>query len=148
MSSVFCQECGAAVEGMAGACENGHRIDQPTTLDALRAEVDRAFEDAAVQVAQVLTPPPPPPGFPFRAPTGPVSARSDATSGAAAVPVAVHHVPAPAPILTAPALASSPAWSSLPAADPIAEFAPPPRIDWGPDRTSTLKRRWPRLRAR
>jgi len=140
MSSEFCQTCGVEVEIMAGDCANGHRNYPVTALDSVRAEVDRAFEDAAVQVAQVLTPPPPPPpGLFFRAP---------APAPAAIRPVReTQPVPAPAPILTAPATAGAPgAWSSLPPADPIAQFAPPPRIDWGPERTSGLKRRW-RLRA-
>ena len=113
----FCSHCQAEVEDVGGFCLLGHPLAKAApdigSLTALRAEVDRAFEDARVQVATVVggvsssAPPPPPP--------------ADATAPSRTTyPVIEQTVTGP---------------------DPIADFAPAPRMDWGPEKKSLLKRR-------
>jgi hypothetical protein len=95
------------------------------SLTALRAEVDKAFEDARVQVAHALgdaiPPPPPPPGL------ATVPATVPATLPATA----------PAPSRTAALEIDT---TNGPGTDPITDFAPAPRMDWGPERQGLLKR--------
>ena len=116
MSERFCAQCNTTVEDAGGFCLLGHSLSEaPSTgsLSELRAEVDRAFEEARVQVAATLgaaPPPPPPPGFVAPSP------------GVAPAPFVPQEVPTGGP-------------------DPIAEFAPAPRMDWGPERSRMRKRR-------
>lgn len=109
MSDRFCRQCNTQVEDVGGFCLLGHSLREvaPTaSLKELRAEVDRAFEEASVQVAHALTeaPPPPPPQVTsvFQIDIDEVTRDSD----------------------------------------PIAEFAPAPRMDWGPDKENRLRRRF------
>ncbi|HWC13552.1 MAG TPA: hypothetical protein VG929_03045 [Actinomycetota bacterium] len=132
-----CPRCRTHVEDVGGFCLLGHRLNEAArtgSLTELRAEVDRAFEDAKLQVAaavQAVAPPPPP------------------------IPTAVTDIPAPAPLpLAAPAptaieppppaavrLATPLVVDTEPVAgDPIADFAPAPRMDWGPERHGLRKR--------
>ena len=109
MSDRFCPQCHTQVEDVGGFCLLGHSLREvaPTaTLRELRAEVDRAFEEARIQVAHVLTDGPPPPPPPLVDPTFLIGLE-DATGS-----------------------------------DPITEFAPAPRMDWGPNRESRLRRRF------
>lgn len=114
MSDRFCPTCNAAVEDVGGFCLLGHSLSETEskgTLSELRAEVDRAFEEARVQVAVTLgkaVPPPPPPAV-----------------------VATSHGYAPLRVSEEPHAGVS---------DPITEFAPAPRMDWGPERPGLLKR--------
>ncbi len=111
MSERYCQQCKAQVEDTGGYCLLGHplRSSAPTaSLTQLRAEVDQAFEDARLQVANVLgsaAPPPPPP--PVAATRTVLTIDQDVQAGP----------------------------------DPIADFAPAPRMDWGPEKQRLLKRR-------
>ena len=118
MITRYCPDCASEVEDAGGYCLLGHRLalDPPTaSLEDLRAEVDRSFEEARAKVTAVLTgvapPPPPPPAV-------------DVDEG--------PQRPNP--------------WKSLEeevdvSDDPIAAFAPAPRMDWGPERSGKLKRR-------
>ena len=112
MSDRFCPRCMAEVEDVGGYCLLGHPLSEAApsgSLTDLRAEVDRAFEEARVQVAHVLgaaAPPPPPP---------PVAARRTVLT----LDQEAHTGP-----------------------DPIADFAPAPRMDWGPDRRQGLLKRF------
>lgn len=106
MSDRFCPQCRAEVEDAGGFCLLGHplRGTAPVaSLSQLRAEVDRAFEEARVQVAVALGEPPPPP------------------------PPVTH-------------LDLEIAESAGAVGDPIVDFAPAPRMDWGPERQGLLKR--------
>lgn len=118
----FCPQCRSEVEDAGGFCLLGHslRAVAPTdSLAALRAEVDKAFEDARVSVSSTLAdlpvPPPPPP----------------ATGTAVAT-----HAPPP-PLRPRFAIEEPPAGTT----DPITDFAPAPRMDWGPERQGFLKGR-------
>ena len=108
MSERFCPQCHAEVEDAGGYCLLGHPLSvaAPTaSLAELRAEVDRAFEQAMVQVTHALgdaMPPPPPPPRP--------TVLTIETEEVGLGP------------------------------DPIADFAPAPRMDWGPERQGLLKR--------
>ena len=111
MTDRFCPRCVAEVEDVGGFCLLGHPLTEAApsgSLTELRAEVDRAFENARVQVAHALgaaAPPPPPPPL--------ASVRTVLT-----IDQDVHIGP-----------------------DPIADFAPAPRMDWGPEKQRLLKRR-------
>ena len=114
MSDRFCPQCNSEVEDAGGYCLLGHplRSSAPVaSLSELRAEVDRAFEEARVQVAHALgdAPPPPPPAS------------------------VMLSTPSPLYDLATPEPASI-------GADPIADFAPAPRMDWGPERQGLRKR--------
>ncbi|MEA2517572.1 MAG: hypothetical protein QOG16_1410 [Actinomycetota bacterium] len=129
MSDRFCPQCQTDVQDVGGFCLLGHplAVHAPVvSLTALRAEVDKAFEDARVQVAHALgdamPPPPPPPGLatvpaPSRTP---VPSRTPAPSRTAALEIDT---------------------TNGPGTDPITDFAPAPRMDWGPERQGLLKRR-------
>lgn len=123
MAQRFCSRCGTDVEDVGGFCLLGHRLAVEAAISSLgdlRVEVDKAFEEARMQVANALAtasghpsappPPPPPPG----------------------------HVAGPIEEATRPSV-----WSALEdcheaPGDPIVAFAPAPRMDWGPQR----KARW------
>lgn len=138
MTNRYCPKCASEVEDTGGYCLLGHRLGlsaPSASLRELRAEVDRAFEDARVSVTSAVGPashpvaatstaPPPPPPRPPRAQTQ--------TSAE----------PEPRP-------AQPSVWHGLssertPGHDPIVAFAPAPRMDWGPERKTLLRR----LRAR
>ncbi|MCA1838539.1 MAG: hypothetical protein LC674_07310 [Actinobacteria bacterium] len=127
MGMRFCSTCNSEVEESGGYCLLGHGlalVAPRDSLTALRAEVDQAFEDARAHLTEALVPPPPPPP-----------------------PASTTPPPAsPAPV--------SDMWAGLDtirqpeAADPINSFAPPPRMDWGPNRARLLKRLTPRMPRR
>jgi hypothetical protein len=142
----FCQKCGNEVEDTGGFCLLGHRLtlDAPTaSLEELRAEVDRSFEDARLEVEALVSsgvtsspsvadaPPAPP-------------AHSAATAPVRRMP------PPPPPPPSARRTARPQVWSELArdlengvdlTNDPINAFAPAPRLDWGPERTKRLRRK-------
>src|SRR5687768_14756400 len=74
MTERYCPKCATDVEDVCGFCLLGHDltlrpITEAQSMDDLRAEVDRAFEEARSQVAAVTgeiplinndAPPPPP----------------------------------------------------------------------------------------
>jgi hypothetical protein len=139
MAQRFCPKCNADVEDAGGFCLLGHSLRLDTAMPSiteLRAEVDRAFDDARAEVAQMLASAPVPPA-PIEGQVAPPTA----------VPASVPAVPGPPP----PNQVHQPeqsnphhaVWealseeSSLPLAheDPIAAFAPAPRMDWGPERS-------------
>jgi hypothetical protein len=125
MTHRYCPTCASEVEEVDGFCFLGHPLKlhaDPASLTELREEVERAFE---------RTEPPP-----ERALVG-VAARAAAASRTQ--PSAAAASGAPRPAAATPARGSSPSASSAsprprPALDdPIAAFAPPPRMDWGPE---------------
>lgn len=135
MTRRFCIRCGTEVEDADGYCLLGHplRLHAPTdSLKALRAEVDIAFEHARAQVAEAITPA--------------SIAATPVGDSVSAVPAGQAPPPPPPP---RPATTDKGVWAGLeqdtaaPPDDPIAAFAPAPRMDWGPDRTGLglLKRR-------
>jgi hypothetical protein len=162
MSVRFCPTCSSDVEVADGFCLLGHSVrleaQMDQSLSELRAEVDKAFAEARVVVTTAMGPPPPPPppadaasqasapshlrpaGVPVspsvlmsRQPAEPDTIAVGPTEHSPARATAVAVAPAAwAPLATEPSLAGT---------DPIEAFAPPPRIDWGPDRIKGFKRR-------
>lgn len=125
MSDRFCPQCGSEVEDTGGFCLLGHSLREtaPTdSLAALRAEVDKAFEEARVLIAHTQ---------PLQAP----QVAQGASAGAQ------HAAPAPPPSL--PVTTVYPRIEEPPTQgpDPITEFAPAPRMDWGPERRQGLLKR-------
>ncbi len=124
----FCGACGTDVEEVGGACPRGHRLrlePGPPSLADLRAQVDRAFEEARLQVAEALGAPR---GAALPVPEGP--------------PVPVRPVARTSPRPPAPAV-----WRALESisetespGDPIAAFSPGSRMDWGPEESGIRKR--------
>ncbi|MDQ3985344.1 MAG: hypothetical protein M3280_02465 [Actinomycetota bacterium] len=151
MAMRFCSRCDSEVEDTGGFCLLGHRLalDPPfAPIEELRAEVDRSFEEARAEVAAVvsgaaaaapgparrLAPPPPPPPA--------VSKRPDEVTvpDTAVTKETVSYLQAPA----APRTDS--VWAELDqdvdvSNDPISAFAPAPRMDWGPNRSRSHRRR-------
>jgi hypothetical protein len=181
MAHRFCSRCNAEVEDAGGYCLLGHdlRLEAPVdSLRALRAEVNRTFDEARRELADVMAP---------AAAVAPELSHTvaDTTTGYAprhAAPAAARQVrldearvlegdpvderewadppatnelvvhaaepsarPGPPPPPAAPAnvwdgLDEEPA---LAPGDPIATFAPSPRMDWGPRKSRLLGRRSP-----
>ena len=121
----FCPKCRADVEDVGGFCLLGHRFAGAPVDDSLadlRAEVDQAFQKVQAEVAVAL---------------GPIES------------LATENAADPRPdeeLLEEIQVTSKGLWASLEedvevsGTDPIAAFAPSPRMDWGPD-DSKLKRR-------
>jgi hypothetical protein len=133
----YCQNCAADVYDVGGMCARGHRLP-PSSIGELRAEIDRTFEHAMAEVAALLAEPTRPPAPPRMAPPPPPPP-SVITSPPAPAQSPPGQVPPP------PAHKTS-VWSQLETetrvdadgSDPIAAFAPSPRMDWGPERASLL----------
>lgn len=116
MSERYCPKCRTEVEDVGGFCLLGHdlrlRAVTESTMDDLRAQVDRAFEQARVQVAAVTgeiplaSAPPPPPPLP--------DDLEEQTKTRMVEQWAGFEDEAPS------------------ASDPITQFAPNTRMDWGP----------------
>jgi hypothetical protein len=119
----FCARCAAEVEDVGGFCLLGHplRLDPliPSVAD-WRDEIGRACDEARVETA------------------GPTAAAEDRPPRDAAQP------PPPPPAESARSGRS--VWRSLDddgaavSGDPIQAFAPPARMDWGPQRSRFLVR--------
>lgn len=116
MSLRHCPRCRTEVEDVGGYCLLGHplRLAAPTdSLATLRAEVDKAFADVEIKVAEVLAGPP-------------------ATPAAPAVGPQASPPPPPRPKVAE--------FEPSTGADPIVDFAPAPTMDWGPERVGLLRR--------
>jgi hypothetical protein len=175
MTHRFCTRCQAEVEDAGGFCLLGHslRLEAATdSLSALRAEVNRTFDEAREQLHEVMAPaaavaqvvvtpapitrpeasPSPLPHPPAFVPTPPLVTLEDPPEIEVETPAEPDMVTkAPEP-LTADAgvvahhdhatvwdgLEDSP---TLTPGDPIAAFAPSPRMDWGPKRTRRRHKR-------
>ncbi len=131
MSLRHCRQCGTDVEDVGGYCLLGHplRLAAPTdSLATLRAEVNQAFADVEVKVAEVLA----------------VGANGQAVSSAQ------EPAPGSATAETSPAATAPPPpppprsrvaqFEPSVGPDPITEFAPAPKMDWGPERGGLLRR--------
>lgn len=127
MAQRFCHSCGSDVEDTGGFCLLGHRLlarfdppppPPPPVMEDLTVEVAQAF-DAAQAVVRQMAPPEAPPRSSSRYATSLDRTWAELES-------------APPPS----------------ADDPINTFAPPPRMDWGPQRaTSRFRLRRQRVEA-
>ena len=163
MTIRFCPTCRSNVKVEDGFCLLGHSIRlEPMTqsLTELRAEVDAAFDEVdhvfdearrlihagAPQVEQTA-PAAEVPAPAALAPTtfaGAPAVLTELAKETAAPTVA----PAPAPVSESPPPGSRPSYADLwkrvegeetGSKDPIASFAPAPRMDWGPSRGSRFR---------
>ena len=164
MAQRFCSRCNAEVEDAGGYCLLGHdlRLEAPfDSLKALRAEVNRTFDDARRELADVM------------APAGVLATDAGEPAQHAQAEAPASHPQTSTPVRLdealvveghpiddrewsdaraqdlAPASASPPpppgahptVWEgldetqSLSPGDPITTFAPSPRMDWGPRRS-------------
>jgi hypothetical protein len=134
MAERYCPSCGTDVEDAGGFCLLGHPLrlrsmTEAETLGDLRAEVNKAFEDVKVQVEEALgeieinMPPPPP------------APRSEVPSDANGMELDQPAIP----LRTYDDLWRAFEEEAAKGEDPITAFAPPPRMDWGPER-SKLRR--------
>jgi hypothetical protein len=128
MTQRFCPLCATEVQDVGGYCRLGHRLrlDPPqASLGELRDEVERAFGEAEVVRQDALV---------------------GATTGRGRVaPPSSGQAPPRAPRPATPGAGPRPRHASPAAADPITAFAPPPRMDWGPERP--WRRRLERIAA-
>jgi hypothetical protein len=136
----FCQRCASEVEDVGGYCLLGHplRVDPLIpSVSHIRDEVDRAFEEVGLDdPVELLHVGPPaagvssPPEIDASTPRDPLAPVEDAPDP----PTSGHHT----------------VWEALhdgvgpDGPDPMAAFAPPPRVDWGPDRPGLLDGTLPR----
>ena len=142
VSTRYCPTCATEVEDADGFCLLGHSLRvAPITdsMDELRAEVDHAFAAARAELASINgrgsrasaprpPAPPAPTGRPESGPTAPPPPPPSNYSETAMPSVwqAFEHELAGA--------------QGIESGDPISMFAPSPRMDWGPERPSLLKR--------
>lgn len=158
MTLRYCPICKADVADAGGYCLLGHPValDAPTGgLHELRAEVDQAFAEAAAEVGRALAgaggPAATAPLFDQEESTPePVTSEPVASGPQASGPASLQEVAPPAPPVARrgpPPPPPPPVYPRLDeeatsADDPIFAFAPPPRMDWGPNdrRTRPLRR--------
>lgn len=120
MTLRYCATCATEVEEREGHCLLGHPLRlQPLTssLTDLRAEVDKAFEQAREQISTALE----------------------------AAPATPSAGPPPPPPPHRRSSIFETAWEQLEEDeqlqnDPISAFAPAPRMDWGPRRDEREKK--------
>jgi hypothetical protein len=158
-----CTRCDAEVEDTGGYCLLGHplRLNMETTsLADLKAEVEAAFESAQDEVRDTLSPlleqveatPP----KTYETTSQPLMAAvAVAPSLEVGAPAAVEQPTRPTPPPPPPKRPKSKfeaLWEGMEGGkpldrqDPINAFAPPPRMDWGPERTPRKGRSLRRLR--
>lgn len=130
VTTAHCPTCEATVETIDGSCLLGHPVGERSRLDELRAEIEKAFDDASREVAAVLT---------GEIPAVPSSARTDHNASPVSnrdqqvridTPVQ-RHVRVPTPVPAAPPTTFQ---STIPAAgvpttfqaEPASAQAPPP----------------------
>lgn len=131
----YCSGCNGEVEVQDGACLLGHPVSHaaPTgSLDELRAEVDKVFSAAEAAVSQVLT-------------ASDVARSAGLVTAEPSGPVVPAAPPPPPPSGSTEGRRAHDVYAAVATVsqsdDPIEAFAPPPRIDWGPERFSLRRKR-------
>lgn len=157
MEQRFCARCGTDVEDTGGFCLLGHSLrlqaDLSSSLSELRAESDRAFEATAghaSELAEVQRPASEP-----VEPLGHAAELGEPHGHAtelAAVPSSRPSTPPPPPPSRPAARGFDRLWEVASTgdsdrADPINAFAPPPRMDWGPQKTRRTRSLFGRVRS-
>lgn len=112
MSERFCPRCNAEVEDTGGYCLLGHSLRVSAPADSLAAL--RAEVDLAFEEARVQV------------------AHALGEAGPPPPP------PLATPVTVYPRMEETPSQGT----DPITDFAPAPRMDWGPDRRQGLLKRF------
>ena len=167
MTTRFCPRCENDVHDAGGYCLLGHPLAlEPldASLGELRDEIDQAFEDARLEVAAVVSgtettqpmrvlqrtasPPPPPPASVI-APAHPARVGPPPPPPPRKAPPTHRSAPEPTQAPTQRVVASTASvWKDLEkdvdiTDDPIGSFAPPPHMDWGPQKNKNkiLKRK-------
>lgn len=138
MTTRHCYGCNAEVEFHDGACLLGHmpRATSPGgSMAQVRFEVEQAFAQAHAQVQTLVEPRI---ELSIDAPEVQVPPRVPRSLGPPLAPP-----PPPPPPIAANGSAYQRAWDRVeaghgPSSDPITNFAPPSRIDWGPERSFSL----------
>jgi hypothetical protein len=128
MARVFCPRCRAEVDDVEGFCLLGHRLPievLPDPIADLRVAVDAAFDQVEVDLKTMSTvgPAQAPP------PSAPSVFSSLAPAGDEDDDLARRMVEAKRSVW-----AELTADQDLSLNDPIAGFAPSPRMDWGPEK--------------
>ena len=166
-----CNRCDAEVEDTGGYCLLGHplRLSMDTaSLADLKDEVNAAFESAQEEAREAFTPLleqvetapaaalAPEPAFAAAVATMPARYAAPVMEPAPTTPVAVREprrsTPPPPPPPQREKTKFEALWEgmeggALDRQDPINAFAPPPSMDWGPERTQRKSRGLRRLRA-
>jgi hypothetical protein len=140
MTLRYCPRCASEVEDVGGFCLLGHplRLDPLIpSVSHIRDEIDRAFDEATPDEASPEE---------MVAGAGGESKASTGREPAPALSVVAVSVSPPPP----PSRGPHSVWRALgdesgDASDPIAAFAPPAGMDWGPERPSLLDQ-FPRRR--
>ena len=169
MAHRFCTRCNAEVEDVGGYCLLGHDLRLTAAADsltALRAEVNRTFDEArrelvdamapAAAVAHVIVAPPASTASPVARPSRfvpppPAVALDDDLYRVASPPSPDQGSGVEIAATEAPPPAHATVWDDLDDAplapgDPITAFAPEPRMDWGPQKTRRFRKtRAPKL---
>jgi hypothetical protein len=128
MALRFCPRCASEVEDVGGFCLLGHalRLEPPIpSVARIRDEVTRAFDEARSGPVEVLqhADTPSPAEWSEPSPTSPGDPMD----------------PPPKPAEQASVWEVLSRGAETDIADPIAAFAPPPRMDWGPERPGLLE---------
>lgn len=125
MTHRYCPTCASEVEEVDGFCFLGHPLKlhaDPATLTELREEVERAFADTEPAPEHALV------GVGARPAPAPQAQPSAAAAPGAQPPAAATPARGSSPPASPASHRPRPALD-----DPIAAFAPPPRMDWGPE---------------
>jgi hypothetical protein len=166
MTERYCPKCDAEVQDLGGYCALGHSlmlrsITDISDLGDLKAEVDRAFAEAELQVASAIASVKGavtgefPAVRPSEAPRSPQIAQTPPQPAAPAASPDAPPPPPPGPHYADEfdefdeearsrrdefwkALENDPEPSRT---DPITAFAPAPRMDWGPNKAAGKKPR-------
>lgn len=126
MTVRYCPSCEQDVEERDGYCLLGHPLRlQPltNTLSELRSEVDRAFDQAQAEISSAL----------------------ESVTGE--IPRVNASAPPPPPPPARSGSIFQAVWEEMESADPVAtgdpisQFAPGPRMDWGPRKEEKEKKR-------
>lgn len=171
MKSRFCYRCAGEVEVVDGYCLLGHRAEEPVSsghadptnpVSEIRAEVEKVFEEADLQIQHLsrmpvsvgvtpdeVTPHAVTPDADPVVLSSTPEAHTPRPKAQASSPVRRVPPPPPPPPTTSPIRDRGEMYrralqhlsDETPTSDPITAFAPPPRVDWGPNKVSLFNLR-------
>ena len=167
MTTRYCHKCAAEVQDHGGYCLLGHSLRLASAVEPLgdlKAEVDAVFEEARTEVASALATAE---SVTEAATSAPVhvpaeshtSTAEETQTGVVATMAREWAYPEPEPVESveppSPVVVTRPnVWKALEQEeandthDPIAAFAPPPSMDWGPQKGKLrMRKSLKRMRA-